>query len=198
LFDTFAFTGFLQALKKGCTSGAGAAAGSKGAGGKGGKAGGKRKASAKAKAAGSDDDMIDEEEAEDDGDDMDAEQGPTQRATQRGAGTQGSTSAGNPLALCIECLQSVESFIRGFPLKDAAEMLALILDTCVDIVSTAPSTSASGATGRAKARARGTEGPGGPFCTHALTSRAACNSLHWQLGHQHIVVVCQGQDYQNY
>jgi hypothetical protein len=180
LFDPFAFTGFLQALKKGCTPGAGIAAGSKGAGGKGGKAGagGKRKA-AKQKAAGSDDDMVDEDEAEDDADEGDAEQAATQtqRATQRGGGTQSNGSAGNPQALCIECLQCVESFIRGFPLKDTAEMLALMLDTCVDIVSTAPNTpAASGGATKGRARARGTEGSGRLHACWLVKSRRSTST----------------------
>eukprot|EP00983_Pelagomonas_calceolata_P094566 1157902-Pelagomonas_calceolata.AAC.3 len=126
LFDPYTFSSFLQALKRAASAAAGdppAASKAKPAQQK---KGGVRR---KRKGRDAEDDDGGEQE------DSDGAEGGSGAAASA-AGMSSSGAVGDAGALCLEALANLLTFVRGFGLKEYPEMLAILVETCVDITRT--------------------------------------------------------------
>jgi hypothetical protein len=146
LFDPYTFNGFMQVLKRmaapptaqqqqqqqgndpqptqeGATQGA-TAAGAKRRGGA--AANRKKPAAASSSDEGDDDDDQDE--------DMDGGGGGKPRPRRVGkAAASGASGGGGGPGACLDCLLDLSAFVRVFPLKDHQEMLAMMIETMVEL-----------------------------------------------------------------
>ena len=134
LFDPYAFSGFLLALKKGL--GPAAPAQSK-----------KKKKQQQQQQSQQQSQLQTLQQGDDDESDPEADGGA--RGTDAGGQVEGSSSGAS---LCVDALQDLTSFVSAFSLKQYQDMLGMLLDACVEITACTDKVPRPAGRGRAAAR----------------------------------------------